>query len=73
MDQGARELNPVVAAILGAVGPAGFIAAKLGVTLLVLHYHAELSSALLATVNGVTCAAAANNAVVASKLSAKPD
>ena len=73
MEQGGRELNPIVAAVFEALGPGGFIAAKLGVTLLVLHYHAELSSALLATVNGVTCAAAANNARVASKLSAKPD
>jgi hypothetical protein len=73
MEQGARELNPVVAAVLETVGTAGFIAAKLGVTLLVLHYHAELSTALLATVNGITCAAAANNAAVARQLSTTRD
>jgi hypothetical protein len=68
MDQGAEELNPVVAKVFETLGTAGFIAVKAGVTLLVLHYHAGLSTALLATVNSVTCAAAANNAVVANKL-----
>jgi hypothetical protein len=71
MEHGARELNPVVAAIFAALGPGGFIAAKLGVTLIVLRHHAELSSGLLATVNVVTCAAAAHNVAVARKLSAK--
>jgi len=68
MEQGGRELNPIVAAVLEALGPGGFIAAKLGVTLVLLRHHAELSTGLLASVNLITCAAAANNAVVASKL-----
>jgi hypothetical protein len=70
-ERGAQELNPFVAAILDALGPAGFIAAKAGVTLLVLHYHAEVSSGLLATVNVVTCGAAAHNVAVARKLPGK--
>jgi hypothetical protein len=73
LEHGAEELNPFVAAILGALGPAGFIAAKAGVTLLVLHYHAEVSSGLLATVNVVTCGVAAHNVAVAGKLQGKPD
>jgi hypothetical protein len=73
MDQGAEELNPVVAKVLETLGTAGFIAAKLGVTLLVLHYHAELSTGLLATVNVVTCGAATHNAVVARRLSRERD
>ena len=68
MERGARELNPFVAAILEVAGPMGFIAAKAGVTLVVLHYHAEISTGLLAAADVVTCGAAANNARVASKL-----
>jgi hypothetical protein len=72
LKQGARERNPIVRAIVEAAGPAGFIAAKAGVTLLVLHYHAMISTGLLATANVVTCGAAVNNAVVTSKLPPKP-
>lgn len=71
MEQGARELNPVVAAIFTTLGPAGFIAAKVGVTLVVLRYHAEISTGLLATADVVTCGVAVNNARVARKLSAE--
>ena len=73
MELGAQELNPVVASIFATLGPAGFIAAKAGVTLVVLHYHAEISPGLLAAANVVTCASAANNARVANKLSDKRD
>jgi hypothetical protein len=68
MERGAREVNPVVGAIFSAAGPIGFIAAKAGVTLLVLHYHAEISTGLLAAADVITCGAAVNNAIVADKL-----
>jgi len=70
---GGRERNPVVRALLDTFGPEGFIAAKIGVTLLVLHSYPALSMDLLATIDGITCAAAANNAVVARRLSEKKD
>jgi len=71
LDQGAEELNPFVAKILETLGTLGFIAVKLGVTLLVVHYHAEISTGLLATVNVVTCGAATHNALVARRLAAE--
>jgi hypothetical protein len=64
MKGGARELNPVVAAIFATLGPAGFVAAKLGITVLVLHEYSAVSSGVVAVASGVTCAAAANNAIV---------
>ena len=70
--RGARELNPVVDAILTVGGPAAFIAAKLGVTLLVAHEYAELSRDFVALASGITCAAAANNVMVARRLATKP-
>ena len=70
--RGARELNPVVDAILTVGGPAAFIAAKLGVTLLVAHEYAELSRDFVAVASGITCAAAANNVLVARRLPSKP-
>ncbi|HYR34662.1 MAG TPA: DUF5658 family protein [Burkholderiales bacterium] len=72
MERGARELNPIVNAIFSAAGVAGFIAAKAGVTLLVLHYHAEISTGVLATANVITCGAAVHNASIMSKLPPKP-
>jgi hypothetical protein len=66
--RGGRELNPVVAAIFAAAGPAGFVAAKLGVTLLVLHEYSALSTGVVAVASGVTCAAAVNNVAVARRL-----
>ena len=70
-ERGARELNPVVDAILTAGGPAAFIAAKLGVTLLVAHEYAELSRDFVAVASGITCAAAANNVMVGRRLPTK--
>ena len=69
-ERGARELNPVVDAILAAGGPAAFIAAKLGVTLLVVHEYPALSRDFVAVVSGITCAAAVNNVNVARRLAA---
>jgi hypothetical protein len=48
------------------------VAAKAGVTLLVLQHHAEISSGLLATANVITCGATVHNASVLSKLPPKP-
>lgn len=64
---GAREGNPFVAWLL-TFGPRGFIAAKIGVTLLVLHYYPDLPSELVILANGATCAIAAHNARVAAGL-----
>ncbi len=61
----------MVDAILTATGPAGFIAAKAGVTLLVVHEYAALSRDLVALASGVTCAAAANNVNVGRRLAAE--
>ena len=69
-ERGARELNPVVDAILTAAGPAGFVAAKLGATLLVVHEYAELSRDFVAVASAITCAAAANNVNVGRRLAA---
>ena len=69
VDLGAREMNPVVNWLLTNYGSAAFIAAKLAVTLLVVKAYPELSSDLVAVLNGVTCAVAANNARIASQLS----
>jgi len=71
MERGGRELNPVVDAIFTAAGPAGFIAAKAGVTLFVLHEFAEIPSGLMAVASGVTCLAALNNLNVARRLAAE--
>jgi hypothetical protein len=72
VSRGAEERNPVVGGLLAALGPAGFVAAKAGVTLLVLKNYAEVSRDLLAAVDGITCAAAAHNAYVIGKLPRKP-
>ncbi|HYX64216.1 MAG TPA: DUF5658 family protein [Burkholderiales bacterium] len=73
VQRGAKERNPFVAALLGALGPVGFIAAKAGVTLVALKYYDEISEGVLVAVNGITCAAAAHNAYVISKLPPKPE
>jgi hypothetical protein len=65
---GAREVNPFVRWILETTGPAGFITAKIAVTLLVVQVHPEMSADLVRLLNGVTCAVAAHNAHVAAKL-----
>ena len=72
LERGARELNPIVLAILSAGGVAALVAAKAGVTLLVLQHHAEISPGLLATANVITCGAAVHNASVLNKLPPKP-
>ena len=68
LDLGARERNPFVDWLLKEFGPGGFIAAKVGVTLLFLQVYPEISSDLVLLVNGVTCAVAAHNALVAQQL-----
>lgn len=72
LDLGAREGNPFVDRLLTNLGPGGFIAAKLAVTLLVLHYYPDLSSDLVIVINAATCAVAAHNAYVASQLERHP-
>jgi len=47
LERGAREVNPIVAGIIAAGGIAAFVATKVGVTLLILHYHAEISTGVL--------------------------
>jgi hypothetical protein len=71
LDRGAREVNPIVAAIIGAGGIAAFIAIKAGVTLMILHYHTEISTGVLAAADVVTCGVAAHNARVLTKLPPK--
>ena len=68
LDLGAREANPVVEWLLKEFGPGGFIAVKIGVTLLFLQVYPDISSDLVILVNGVTCAVAARNAMIAGKL-----
>ena len=68
LDRGAKEVNPIVAGIIAAGGITAFVATKLGVTLLILHYHAEISTGVLATANVLTCGVAAHNATVLQKL-----
>ena len=64
-------MNPIVAGIIAAGGIAAFVATKVGVTLLILHYHAEISTGVLAAANVVTCGVAARNATVLQKLPPK--
>ena len=71
LERGAREVNPIVAGIIAAGGIAAFVATKVGVTLLILHYHAEISTGVLAAANVVTCGVAARNATVLQKLPPK--
>ena len=71
LERGARELNPIVAAIIAACGITAFVAVKAGVTLVILHYHAEITTGVLATANVVTCGVAAHNAQVLNKLPPK--
>ena len=73
LDRGAEELNPIVAAILDLSGPAGFIFAKVGVTVLVYRHYMEISSGVLAVASAATCGVAIHNANVARKLPPKPE
>ena len=68
LDLGADEANPVVEFLLARFGAGGFVAAKIGVTLLVLHYYPALSSGFIIFANGASCAVAAHNAFVAREL-----
>ena len=68
---GGHELNPIVRWLLQNTGPAGFVAAKLAVTLLFVQVHPEMSADLVRLVNGVTCTVAAHNALVAGRLEKK--
>jgi hypothetical protein len=68
LEHGGRELNPVVGAIIAAFGTAGFIVAKAGVTLAVLGEYSRISSDVVATASGITCAVAAHNAMVSRRL-----
>ena len=68
LERGAREVNPIVAAIIAAGGIAAFVATKVGITLVILHYHSEISTGVLATANVLTCGVAAHNATVLKKL-----
>ena len=70
---GAKEANPIVAWIMEKSGTPGFIAVKVGVTLLVPHHYPAISADLLALANGVTCAAAAHNMRVANELGRRPE
>ena len=70
---GAKEANPIVAWIMEKSGTPGFIAVKVGVTLVVLYHYPVISSDLLAVANGVTCAAAAHNMRVANQLGGRPE
>ena len=71
LDKGAREANPFVDRLLTTLGPGGFVAAKVAVTLLVLHYYPDLSSDLVIVINAATCAVAAHNGYVASQMEAQ--
>ena len=72
MEHGARELNPIVGALLNTLGPVGFVAVKAGVALYLVHVHSVVPTGLLATANVVTCGAAANNVKVIRELKTKP-
>jgi hypothetical protein len=72
LDLGAREGNPFVDRLLTNLGPGGFVAAKIAVTLAVLHYYPDLSSDFVVLINAATCAVAAHNAHVASQLERQP-
>lgn len=61
---GAVEANPIMAKLISAVGIPGFIAFKLGVAAWLVHRHETLPPAARAGINGLTCGAAINNAVL---------
>ena len=73
LERGGKELNPIVGALLDVAGPAGFIFAKIGVTLLVLREYSELSSGVIAAASAITCGVAIHNANVARKRPPKRD
>ena len=73
IDLGAREANPVVKWLLEKFGPDGFVAAKAGATALFLKVYPEVSSGLVILINGLTCAVAVRNALIAAELQRKVD
>jgi hypothetical protein len=68
LDLGAREANPVVKWLLENFGPGGFIAVKIGVTLLFLQVYPDISSTVVIALNAATCGIALRNAFIASEL-----
>ena len=71
LDRGATELNPIVAALFDVAGPAGFIFAKIGVSVLVYRHYTEISSGVIAVASAATCGVAIHNVNVARKLPPK--
>lgn len=71
VELGAREANPVVEWLLEKSGPGGFMAAKAGATALFLTVYPDVPSGLVILLNGVTCAVAAHNALIATKAERK--
>jgi hypothetical protein len=68
LDAGAREMNPVVRYLIEEFGPEAFVAAKVGATLLVLHYYPIISADVVVFINVLTCGVAAHNAYVTYEL-----
>lgn len=62
---GAVEVNPIMAVVYNTFGPIGFIASKILVTYVLLHFAPSYPTAT-AIVNVVTCGAAVNNINVIS-------
>lgn len=58
VEAGARELNPIVAALIGSTGYLGFIAAKMLLAWLLVQYEGQDE---VATVNIITCSAGVLN------------
>lgn len=68
VELGGREANPMVEWLLKQFGPGGFMAAKAGATALFLSVYPDVPSGLVILLNGVTCAVAAHNARIVSRL-----
>ena len=68
VELGGREANPLVRWLLEKSGPGGFMAAKVGATALFLAVYPDVPSGVVMLVNGVTCAVAAHNARIVSRL-----
>jgi hypothetical protein len=72
LELGGREANPVVDWLIEKTGPGGFMAVKAGATALFLAVYPDVPSGVVMLVNGVTCAVAAHNARIVSRLERKP-
>ena len=68
LELGAREANPLVDWLIQKTGPGGFMVAKVGATALLLSVYPDVSSGVMALVNGLTCAVAAHNARIVMRL-----